>query len=99
MSNAKRVAWAAAALLGLHFTAVLPTASAATAPTPILPGKLPLAGNAEAGAQKAVVCSACHGQNGNSVKTAISSTVSSKGRGRVPVRSMSMKATSWPRKA
>ena len=66
MSNAKRVAWAAAALLGLSFTAVLPTASAATAPTPILPGKLPLAGNVEAGSQKAVVCTACHGPNGNS---------------------------------
>lgn len=67
MPNAKRVAWAAAALLGLSFPAVLPTASAADAPTPILPGKLPAAGNVEAGSQKAVVCSACHGQNGNSV--------------------------------
>jgi cytochrome c553 len=66
MSNAKRVAWAAATLLGLSLTAVLPTASAATAPTPILPGKLPPAGNVEAGSQKAVVCTACHGPNGNS---------------------------------
>ncbi len=67
MSNAKRVAaWAAAALLGLSVSAVVPTAAAAAAPTPILPGKLPPAGNAEAGAQKAIVCTACHGPNGNS---------------------------------
>ncbi len=67
MSNAKRVAaWAAAALLGLSVSAVVPTAAAAAAPTPILPGKLPPAGNAEAGAEKAIVCTACHGPNGNS---------------------------------
>jgi len=66
MSNAKRVAWAAAALLGLSLSAVVPAALAAEAPAPILPGKLPAAGNVEAGAQKAVVCSACHGPNGNS---------------------------------
>jgi cytochrome c553 len=66
MSNAKRVAWTAAALLGLSFSIVAPVALAAEAPTPILPGKLPLAGNVEAGSQKAVVCTACHGPNGNS---------------------------------
>ena len=67
MSNAKRVAWTAAALLGLSLWAVAPSALAAGAPTPILPGKLPAPGNTEAGSQKAVVCSACHGPNGNSV--------------------------------
>lgn len=66
MSNAKRVAWAAVALLGLSVTPVASTALAANAPTPIIPGKLPAAGNAETGAQKAVVCVACHGPNGNS---------------------------------
>ena len=66
MSNAKRVAWAAAALLGLSVTAVTSTAFAATAPTPVVPGKLAPAGNAEAGAGKALVCTACHGPNGNS---------------------------------
>ena len=63
MSNAKRVAWAAAALLGLSVSSV---AFASTAPTPVVPGKLAPAGNAEAGATKAAVCTACHGPNGNS---------------------------------
>jgi cytochrome c553 len=64
MSNAKRAAWAAALLLCV--TAVAPATFAANAPAPILPGKLPPAGSAEAGSQKAVVCGACHGPNGNS---------------------------------
>ena len=63
MSNAKRVAWAAAALLGLSVSSV---AFASTAPTPVVPGKLAPAGNAEAAATKAAVCTACHGPNGNS---------------------------------
>lgn len=66
MPNAMRAAWAAAALLGLSLSLTLPTASAAGTPIPILPGALPAAGNAETGAQKAIVCTACHGQNGNS---------------------------------
>ena len=64
MSNAKRVAWAAVAILGL--SVVTSNAFAATAPTPSLPGKLAPAGNAETGATKAAVCTACHGPNGNS---------------------------------
>lgn len=66
MSYAKRVVWATAALLGLSVTAVTSTAFAAGTPTPIIPGQLPPAGNVEAGSQKAAVCTACHGPNGNS---------------------------------
>ncbi len=66
MSKAKRVAWVAVALLSLSTAGVAPRAFAAAAPAPILPGKLPAAGNVEAGTQKAVVCGACHGPNGNS---------------------------------
>ena len=67
MLYAKRVAWAAVALLGLSVTPLaVSSVFAAGAPTPIVPAPLPPAGNVEAGAEKAAVCSACHGMNGNS---------------------------------